>query len=154
LLERGRSLNHISELEALVRLLERFLAEQVLEGRAATRSASTNPYRYLDYYDVNDADVYVGRDRTTARAVSAVEQRLEDRLLPSMFRIDGESGCGKSSFLRAGILGRLRGARSRGRFRVAVFRPSDLRTELAVGVLGRLLELISVEHADILPTGG
>ncbi len=84
----------------------------------------TAPFRGLEYFDVEHAHLYFGRDRETA---ALVEKLRADRFLA----VVGASGSGKSSLVRAGLVpalhrGRIDDARSRGgRWRVAVFRPGN-----------------------------
>ncbi|MET0400061.1 MAG: TIR domain-containing protein [Longimicrobiaceae bacterium] len=84
----------------------------------------TAPFRGLEYFDVEHAHLYFGRDRETA---ALVEKLRADRFLA----VVGASGSGKSSLVRAGLVpalhrGRFDDGRSRGvPWRVAVFRPGD-----------------------------
>ena len=74
--------------------------------------------------------------------MTGLRDRLATNELPSVLRIDGESGCGKSSFLRAGLLGSLINKKHRGLFRASAFRPLELREPNPGGILQLLLELI------------
>jgi hypothetical protein len=66
-----------------------------------------SPYRGLEPLDTDDAAVYFGRDLEILRALDVLRgmRASEDKKL---FVILGPSGSGKSSFLRAGLLSRLR----------------------------------------------
>lgn len=65
-----------------------------------------SPYRGLEPLYEEDAAVYFGREADLARALSAIRgMRHTDK---SVFVISGPSGAGKSSFLRAGLVPRLR----------------------------------------------
>lgn len=57
------------------------------------------PYRSLGYYDVADRALFTGRDTDIVRFAATLDQS-DTRILI----LQGESGIGKSSFLRAGVL--------------------------------------------------
>ncbi len=57
------------------------------------------PYRSLGYYDVADRALFTGRDTDIVRFAATLDQP-DTRILI----LQGESGVGKSSFLRAGVL--------------------------------------------------
>ena len=60
----------------------------------------------LRFYDVDDHEAYFGRTEEIRRTVNVIADGLSDNS-PNIHWIKGSSGVGKSSFLRAGILGRL-----------------------------------------------
>jgi hypothetical protein len=62
------------------------------------------PYRALSYYDRNDRDLFAGRDGDVMRFA-----RILDESATRVLVLHGESGCGKSSFLRAGVIPFLEG---------------------------------------------
>jgi hypothetical protein len=64
------------------------------------------PYRGLEALDVQDAGIFFGRD---SELVRAREELLQLRAVGGrkLFVIQGASGSGKSSFMRAGLLPRL-----------------------------------------------
>ena len=111
---------------------------------AATRGAAWPgcPYLGLMPFQERDARVYYGRDELVAGLVQRLTERL-DRA--GILLVAGESGAGKSSLLRAGLIPRLAaGALGPGsdRWPRRVIRPTDnpLR-ELAI-------QLADVAHAD------
>ena len=60
----------------------------------------TSPYKFLDYYNPEDHDIFFGRDRE----IRLLEQKFHNtRLLV----LHGESGTGKTSLIRAGLIPRL-----------------------------------------------
>ncbi|MEX3014379.1 nSTAND1 domain-containing NTPase [Gymnodinialimonas hymeniacidonis] len=61
-----------------------------------------NPYRGLDYYQVDDADAFTGRAREAAFAMADISLAVNDGK-PMMLGVTGPSGCGKSSFMRARV---------------------------------------------------
>lgn len=69
--------------------------------------ADRSPYRGWQSLESVDAAVYFGRDAQIQRALDELRS-MRDTGLERMFVILGASGVGKSSFLRAGLLPRLR----------------------------------------------
>lgn len=68
------------------------------------RGSRVNPYRGLDPYTEDDTDHFHGRDALTERLVAAIDGPAASHPLV----VIGASGSGKTSLLRAGLLGRLR----------------------------------------------
>jgi len=68
----------------------------------ANESRLANPYRALDYYQVDDADAFIGRDREADFAQSDLGRALDEGQ-SLLLGITGPSGCGKSSFMRARV---------------------------------------------------
>lgn len=69
--------------------------------------ADRSPYRGWQPLESVDAAIYFGRDAQIQRALDELRS-MRDTGLERMFVILGASGVGKSSFLRAGLLPRLR----------------------------------------------
>jgi formylglycine-generating enzyme required for sulfatase activity len=65
------------------------------------------PYRGLRPLEADDAGIFFGRDAPVIEGLDRLRGLSENRLAP-LFVILGASGAGKSSFLRAGLLPRLR----------------------------------------------
>lgn len=65
-------------------------------GRRSSLSTSKRPYKFLDYFEINDVDIFFGRDMEIEEIFSRVISR---RLLV----IYGKSGTGKSSLINAGL---------------------------------------------------
>lgn len=65
-------------------------------------STIKNPYRALDFYQADDADDFVGRERQAEYAAADIRLALANGR-PLLLGITGPSGCGKSSFLRASV---------------------------------------------------
>ncbi len=59
------------------------------------------PYKGLQYFDVKDGEFFYGRDALTDRLIDQVKNR-------NFIAVLGESGFGKSSVIRAGLLYRLK----------------------------------------------
>lgn len=78
---------------------------------AARRAASLVPrraiYRGLQSLDEQDAEIFFGRDAPIAQGLDVL-RRMREGTSKSMFVILGASGSGKSSFLKAGLLARLK----------------------------------------------
>lgn len=74
-------------------------------GRRGQRKDLTvlrgGPYRFLDYFDVEDEDFYFGREQD----VETVMAKIQDNPLTVVF---GRTATGKTSLLRAGIIASLR----------------------------------------------
>lgn len=64
-------------------------------------------YRGLQPLDVKDAAIFFGRDADISRALDEI-RRIRNGGLKRLFVVLGASGAGKSSFLRAGLVARLR----------------------------------------------
>ena len=109
------SVGHISI--NLLELLEQCLAKDPAERPAATEVASIldqqlvdpqeseltdrSPFRGLSPFEEEDSPLYYGRE---AEVTSFVEKLRREPILPLI----GPSGAGKSSFIRAGVIPRLR----------------------------------------------
>jgi hypothetical protein len=75
---------------------------------AANRfSDGRSPYPGLAAFDVQDWDVFFGRDRLIKRAVDKLESAVNHHEMARFLAIVGGSGSGKSSLARAGIVQRL-----------------------------------------------
>ena len=97
---------------------------------AATLRGDENacPYPGLRRFDESNARLYFGREREVAQVI--------ERLSTSRFlAITGESGCGKSSLIRAGVIPALHRTSER-EWRVGILQPGDD----PIGRLARALE--------------
>ncbi len=102
------------------------LLKRKSEKRAITAEywSGNSPFRGLQVFEANDAWLFFGRDSDT-------DQLLERLSSAPTLAILGNSGSGKSSLLRAGLIpairrGRLRlGSRFLDTCRIAIVRPSD-----------------------------
>ncbi|WP_461012989.1 ATP-binding protein, partial [Streptosporangium sandarakinum] len=70
-------------------------------GAVRARWSDGCPYRGLVPFGEADAEVFHGREVTTAQLLTTVSQRLA---APGLVVVTGASGAGKSSLLRAGLL--------------------------------------------------
>ncbi|GAA1259395.1 nSTAND1 domain-containing NTPase [Arthrobacter pascens] len=71
------------------------------------QDAGRSPYRGWEPFEEADAAVFFGRDGQIVRGLDAL-RTMRSSGIESLFVILGPSGAGKSSFLRAGLLPRLR----------------------------------------------
>lgn len=99
------------------------MAVKSAENSRAFETRSQNPFPGLRPYESHEAVFYFGRDREIDELIKLLQQR-QTRLLA----VVGESGTGKSSLVRAGLLPALRGGlftEAGSRWRVAMLRPCD-----------------------------
>lgn len=68
---------------------------------ASAATAIARPYKFLDYYTEQDADLFFGREQEVEVVCSQI-------LAHRSFILHGRSGVGKSSILRAGLMPRLK----------------------------------------------
>ena len=97
--------------EQLIALLE----PMVQRGRILTSTESANPFRGLLAFTEQHADLFYGRDDEVA---AFLERLHTDVVVP----VVGPSGAGKSSFVRAGVIPRLR---EQGSWHILRFRPGN-----------------------------
>ena len=79
--------------------LDASLAALGRERRVETLTLPDQPYRSLAYFDYTDRLLFTGRDADVVRFAATLDQP-DTRILV----LHGESGIGKSSFLRAGVI--------------------------------------------------
>jgi hypothetical protein len=106
----------------LRRVVEARLDGSPREGRAWKES----PYRGLRAFEFEDAALYCGRTAIVTQVAEILRARAEEDL--PFLMIQGMSGSGKSSLVRAGLLPLLSSPRTIERvsaWRRAVFRPAD-----------------------------
>jgi len=60
------------------------------------------PYRFLDYFDVQDAEFFFGREREVEEVIDLIRRE-------PLIVLFGRSGIGKTSLIKAGIMARLLG---------------------------------------------
>src|SRR5207248_2765325 len=93
------------------------------------------PYLGLRPFEVDEADIFFGREKQTDELLRRLSQTY---FLP----IVGPSGCGKSSLVRAGLLASLESGfivEAGGRWRILAMTPRDRPIEeLANAILGCL----------------
>lgn len=110
-------------------LLRRWLDEKVLHGRRAVWPVEIkgSPFRGLAAFGAKHTQVFFGRSRDVTKAVERLKDAAE-KGCPFLL-VDGASGSGKSSLVRAGLLPRLTAAGvvpGIDVWRVAVMRPGEV----------------------------
>jgi hypothetical protein len=110
-------------------LLRKWLDEKVLHGRAVVWPVDIkgSPFCGLAAFGAKHAPVFFGRSRDIAKAVDRLKDAAE-KGCPFLL-VDGASGSGKSSLVRAGLVPRLTAAGvvpSIDLWRVAIMRPGEL----------------------------
>ena len=125
----------------LHRLVDRMLPEaNIVEGAAPAVWKKGSPFRGLHTFNFEHAPIFFGRTRAIADVLQALRQ--QSTAGPAFVLVIGMSGGGKSSLARAGVLpmltqpGVIEGV---GTWRRAVFRPSDVRGGLFLGLARALL---------------
>ncbi|MFN7647130.1 MAG: SUMF1/EgtB/PvdO family nonheme iron enzyme [Acidobacteriota bacterium] len=107
------------------------------------------PFRGLDTFEAEHAHLFFGRDPD----VAAVLERLHcgDRFLP----IVADSGAGKSSFVRAGLIPALhRGRAGHDEWRIATLKPGDQPLDALAQALPQLLPKASISQSgEAIATG-
>ncbi|MHB2001372.1 MAG: nSTAND1 domain-containing NTPase [Solirubrobacteraceae bacterium] len=142
------------ELDAWVEALTR--VRLASDGRVVRAPA---PYRGLESFQLDDADLFFGREAATEEVIGRLRAMREDarpaEIGSCMLLLIGPSGAGKSSLLRAGVAARARSGAldSAGApFSVAVMTPGDaplarLRAALAdVDAERRLIVIDQLEE--------
>lgn len=82
-------------------------------GLIALPSSNTIPYKGLDFFDVSDAPFFFGRT-FDINWIFYKKLRLQSKSGNNFLAIVGDSGSGKSSFARAGILATIKAGRFAG----------------------------------------
>ena len=110
-------------------LLRKWLEDNVLHGRAMAWPVELKgtPFRGLAAFGAKHAPVFFGRSREVAKSVERLKDAAEKGC--RFLLIDGASGAGKSSLVRAGLVPRLTAAGvipNVDVWRVALMRPGEL----------------------------
>jgi tetratricopeptide (TPR) repeat protein len=110
-------------------LLRKWLEEKVLHGRSVVWPVALkgSPFRGLAAFGAKHAPVFFGRGRDITKATDRLKDAAEKGC--AFLLVDGASGAGKSSLVRAGLAPRLTAAGvvpSIDVWRTAVMRPGDL----------------------------
>jgi hypothetical protein len=125
--------------ESLRKLIERRIAQ--LAGAADAQSAlwMGAPFRGLEAYEFEHAQIFFGRDGTVLKA--AEQLAINARSGTAFLLVSGPSGSGKSSLVKAALVPRLmRPQRIQGAafLRRAIFRPSDAGGDVVLGLVKAL----------------
>ncbi|NJL27641.1 MAG: hypothetical protein HC897_06935 [Thermoanaerobaculia bacterium] len=100
----GHVTNFVADEEELAEQLKAWLGRDLglfpaLSGR--------DPFKGLRHYDVEDADVFYGRENDRKEAMRTIHSLWSRVGGAKWYWVKGVSGAGKSSFLRAGLVGHL-----------------------------------------------
>ncbi|MGN6780806.1 MAG: nSTAND1 domain-containing NTPase [Marmoricola sp.] len=117
----GRHLPSATQPDVLARLLTALGVEEAeqpawhdalrrVRRSPGRRTPTEPPYRGLAKFDVEQAHLYFGREQLTDELCRLVELAGASRSLPHFVAVVAPSGAGKSSLVRAGLLGRRRAA--------------------------------------------
>lgn len=87
-----------------------------------------NPYPGLSQFDVDDHPYYFGREQDIEKVMEVLKP-IDGAAVPPVLMVSGASGVGKSSFVKAGILSRLKGEHELFQIRPGE-RPWELRRYL------------------------
>jgi WD40 repeat protein len=79
----------------------------LLSPKSAASHAAENPYRGLSAFQVDEADLFFGRDELTERLWQRFKALYEQAGSTRLLAVLGPSGSGKSSVARAGLLAEL-----------------------------------------------
>jgi hypothetical protein len=109
-----------------------------------------SPYKGLSYYGPNDVPLFAGRDEAVRRCARQLGDRHTRVLI-----LQGPTGCGKSSFLRAGLIpllenqrGRYEFARSQGTSGALFVRSTDSPLKALAAELFKLASNAEIQTED------
>src|SRR5207248_431927 len=146
-----QSFETIDELEQTFEtLLRDWLASRGLLGRSATWPIATkgSPFPGLASFDADHAAVFFGRSHDVMRSVDRLKAAA-DGGTPFLLVV-GESGAGKSSLVRAGLVPRLTApgaVREVDSWRVVLMRPGRRPLEALAEAMSR--DVASDDAADV-----
>jgi ankyrin repeat protein len=114
-----------------------------------------NPYIGLRFYDIDDEERFAGRDELTGLVIERLMAGFNRQEKAPVVRIDGDSGAGKSSLLRAGVMAHLRQVE---RMHTVVVRPTDFhnaqgRPHEPIGALLRMIHEQTELHLSAAAAG-
>ena len=96
-------------------------------GPPAAQFEGANPYRGLEAFDVSDARFFFGRDNLIEQMFVRLQAMLDAASNRKLLVLVGNSGSGKSSLARAGLIGAIKAGRfsvpGSARWPVAIFKP-------------------------------
>ncbi len=109
-------------------LLRKWLEEKVLHGRSIAWPIELkgSPFRGLAAFGAKHASVFFGRNRDSAKAIDRLKDAADKNC--AFLLVNGASGSGKSSLVRAGLAPRLTAAGvvpSVDTWRTAIMRPGE-----------------------------
>jgi hypothetical protein len=96
--EAGNFNDFLAKLHMRISLRRRHRGDQ--RSRRTLSILRGGPYRFLEHFDVEDADLFFGREEEASALVEMIRQE-------NLVVLFGRSGIGKTSLLRAGVMGSL-----------------------------------------------
>ena len=137
----GRPAIYFGSKEGPIEDLRRILARDLPLALGVPTPATAATPKGLTAYQADDADFLFGRDAAIEELLNDLKARSQAGVAPILL-LTGRSGEGKSSLLRAGLIGRLqKGYYSNyGKFQATVIEPAGLVTEEAFPALTSALE--------------
>lgn len=118
--------------------LTRLIREQI-GGNVSVREWQGNPYVGLKSYDMNESAIFCGRKGLVYDIVGKLLSQSEKNESPTLFVL-GESGSGKSSLIKAGVLPQLLSeSDDNTNFRVEIMTPSAFRGHVYDGLVETIL---------------
>ena len=99
----------------------------LLSPQSSARQAARNPYRGLSAFQVEETDLFFGRDELTERLWHRFQELYEQAGATRLLAVLGPSGSGKSSVARAGLLAELQASPVPGPepMRAVVLKPGE-----------------------------
>lgn len=145
----GLSQNPTSDLDKLLRDVRGFVRKNIFDHEVSVQ----NPYRELQFYDVNHGEFFYGRDDYASLVVNTLRSKFEKSKSKAACCIYGPSGSGKSSVLRAGILRYLRHPDQRGKYFCSTLRPDMFRDGSGgdLEVISTVLDVLENDGAPAIP---
>ncbi|MEL6416071.1 MAG: ankyrin repeat domain-containing protein, partial [Pseudomonadota bacterium] len=135
----GYELRFLSKREEIEEAYRKWIVDN--EFAAPSDALEIDPFIGLRSYDVTEHAVYFGREDEVKAVSSIIESIFEKAEAPNCYWVKGASGVGKSSFLRAGLIGELVNSYfSIGRYAYIVFRPNELLSKAALDGLSDPLQ--------------
>jgi WD40 repeat protein/transcriptional regulator with XRE-family HTH domain len=117
------------ELEYEPNVAERLIELAAAIPRDATPVEGVAPFKGLQFFNEEDADLFFGREELTSRLVARMKETIQDPLPPRFMAVVGASGSGKSSIVRAGLVPTLKRTPPFSRWLIRTFTPTDLPLE-------------------------
>jgi intracellular multiplication protein IcmJ len=119
---KGRRVSFEKDSESAIERIRRFLVDNYGNGNVS----GTKPFKGLNAYSESDSNVFFGREKQIQDVLRKFSDLWDDPYYVPFFSIYGGSGVGKSSFLRAGIIARLKKKNHYGIFKPIVFLADEL----------------------------
>jgi len=147
-----------SEFELVLERHLRKVIERALPETAGRQMAATavwkkgSPFRGLQAFDYEHAPIFFGRTKAIGDVLEALRRQASEGC--AFVLVLGMSGGGKSSLARAGVMpmltqpGVIEGV---GMWRRAIYRPSDVRGDLFLGLATALLRDHGLRLPDMSP---